>query len=53
MRSLARQAGACLVESRPGVPLVFLLRFLAGSLLGVATGPVAIQRGAATGRHDR
>ncbi|WP_327745181.1 UbiA family prenyltransferase [Streptomyces europaeiscabiei] len=39
MRSLARQAGACLVESRPSVQLVFLLRFLAGSLLGVAAGP--------------
>jgi 4-hydroxybenzoate polyprenyltransferase len=39
MRSLARQAGACLLESRPSVQLVFLLRFLAGSLLGVAAGP--------------
>jgi 4-hydroxybenzoate polyprenyltransferase len=39
MRSLARQAGACLIESRPSVQLVCLLRFLAGSLLGVAAGP--------------
>ncbi|WP_405775302.1 UbiA family prenyltransferase [Streptomyces sp. NBC_01538] len=39
MRSLARQAADCLAESRPSVQLVFLLRFLAGSLLGVAAGP--------------
>jgi len=41
VQTLTRQVQACLVETRPSVQLIFLLRFLAGTPLAVTTGHAA------------